>query len=84
MGQPGDPEQREKWPRLPFIGIGISQQVKPLVDGGVLTPAVITSLTMEFTLTLLVRAIETQSQPPERSVVEALSSPDLEKITARQ
>jgi multisubunit Na+/H+ antiporter MnhC subunit len=84
MEQPDDPEQREKWLRLPFIGIGISQQVKPLVDGSVLTAAVIKSLTMEFTLTLLVRAIETQAQLPERSVVEALSYPDLEKITAQQ
>jgi hypothetical protein len=39
---------------------------------------------MEFALTLFVRAIETQAQLPERSVVEALSYPDLEKITAQQ
>jgi len=54
--------------------------VKPLVDGGVLAAAVVTSVTMEVALKLLVRAIETQVQPPERSVVEATSYPDLEKM----
>ena len=77
-------EQRGKWFGLPFIGIGISGQVKPLVDAGVLTAAVITSVTMELALKILVRAIETQLQPAERSVVEALSYPDLEKIAARR
>jgi ribose transport system substrate-binding protein len=76
-------ERREKSFRLPFIGSGISGQVKPLVDGGVLAAAVITSVTMELALKLLVRAIETQVQPAERNLVEALSYPDLEKMAAR-
>ena len=76
-------EQREKWFGLPFIGSGIPGQVKPLVDGGVLAAAVITSVTMELALKLLMRAMETQVQPAERSVVEALSYPDLEKLAAR-
>ena len=46
--------------------------------------AVITSVTMELALKILVRAIETQLQPAERSVVEALSYPDLEKMAARE
>jgi ribose transport system substrate-binding protein len=78
-----NPEQREQWLGLRFIGSGISGQVKPLVDGGVLAAAVVTSVTMEVALKLLVRAIETQAQPPERTVVEATSYPDLEKIAAR-
>jgi len=76
-------EQRERWLAVPFIGIGISSQVKPLVDGHVLAAAVITSVTMELALTILVRAIETQVQPPERTVVEASSYPELEKLTAK-
>jgi ribose transport system substrate-binding protein len=78
-----NPEQREKWLGLRFIGSGISGQVKPLVDGGILTAAVITSVTMELALRILVRAIETKVQPAERSVVEALSYPDLEKMAVR-
>ena len=76
-------ELREKWLGLRFIGSGISGQVKPLVDAGVLAAAVVTSVTMEVALKLLVRAIETQVLPAERNVVEALSYPDLEKMTVR-
>lgn len=79
-----NPEQREKWLGMRFIASGISGQAKPLVDGGVLVAAVVTSVTMEVGLKLLVRAIETQVQPPERNVVEATSYPDLEKLAARE
>jgi ribose transport system substrate-binding protein len=80
----GDEEQKKKWVEVPFIGIGIANQVKPLVDGRVLAAAVITSVTMDLALTLLVRAIQKQVQPPERSTVEALSFPDLEKLAAKR
>jgi ribose transport system substrate-binding protein len=76
-------DQRKRWMGVPFIGIGISSQVKPLVDGRTLTAAVVTSLTMELALRILVRAIETQAQPPERTVVETSSYPDLQKLAAR-
>jgi ribose transport system substrate-binding protein len=77
-------EQQKRWLGLPFIGIGISSQVKPLVDGHVLAAAVITSVTMELALRILVRAIETQVQPPECSFVEASSYPDLGKLAAKR
>jgi ABC-type sugar transport system substrate-binding protein len=76
-------EQREKWLGLRFIGSGIPGQAKPLVDGGVLAAAVITSVTMELALKILVRSLETQAQPAERNVVEASSYPALEKLAAR-
>jgi ABC-type sugar transport system substrate-binding protein len=77
-------EQQKRWIGVPFIGIGIPSQVKPLVDGHVLAATVITSVTMELALTLLVHAIETQVQPPERTVVEAFSFPDLDKLAPKQ
>lgn len=77
------PELRKKCLKMPFIGIGISSQVKPLVDGRVLAATVITSVTMDLALKLLVRAIESQVQPPERSVVEVSSYPEIEKLTAK-
>lgn len=80
----GNEEQRKRWQGVPFIGIGIANHVKPLVDEHLLTAAVITSVTMSLALRMLVRALQTQSQPPERSTVEALSFPDLEKLAARQ
>jgi len=77
-------EQKKRWLGVPFIGIGISNHVERLVDAHVLTAAVITSVTMGLALRILVRAIETRVQPPERSVVEASSFPDLEKLAATQ
>ena len=79
-----DEEQRKRWLEVPFIGIGIANHVKPLVDRRILTAAVVTSVTMELALRMLVRAFQTQVQPPERSVVEASSFPDLEKLAAKR
>ena len=79
-----NPEQQKKWLETPFLGIGIASQVKPLVDGRILTAAVVTSVTMEVALKTLVRAFETQVEPPERSVVEASSFPDLDKLAAKR
>jgi hypothetical protein len=45
---------------------------------------VITSVTTELALKILARAIESQTQAPERSVVEAVSYPDLEKVAAKR
>jgi ribose transport system substrate-binding protein len=78
-----NPEQKKRWLEVPFIGIGISSQVKPLVDGHVLAAAVVTCVTMDLALTLLARAIESQTQPPERSIVAVSSYPELEKLTAK-
>ena len=75
-----DQQEQKKWHGVRFIGVGISSQVKPLVSKQVLTAAVITSVTMELAITTLVRALENQIQPPERSFVEASSFPDLDKL----
>ena len=75
-----NPEQTRKWLELPFLGIGISGQVKPLVDRRVLTAAVVSSLTTELVLRLLVRALDSQIRPPDRSVVDVSSYPALERL----
>ena len=78
-----NPEQKKKWQEMPYIGIGISRQVKPLVDSRVLTAAVVSSVTMDLALKLLVRALDAQVQPPERSIAEVSSLPELEKLTGK-
>jgi ABC-type sugar transport system substrate-binding protein len=75
-----DPNQKKIWLEIPYIGIGISSQVKPLVDRRILRAAVITSVTMELAIRILVRALETKVQPPERTVVEASSFPELNRL----
>jgi ABC-type sugar transport system substrate-binding protein len=76
-------EQKKRWEEVLFTGIGILSQVKTLVDRHVLAAAVVTSVTMEVALKTLVRAIETQVQPPERSVVEVSCYPELGKLTVK-
>jgi len=76
----GDREQSRKWLALPFIGIGIAPQVRPLVDRGVLATAVFSSLTMELALKLLHDALRTKVQPAECTRVEASSYPALENL----
>ena len=78
-----DPAQKKKWQEVPYVGIGISRQVKPLVDSRVLAAAVVSSVTMDLALRLLVRALESQVQPPERSIATVSSLPDLEKLTGK-
>jgi ribose transport system substrate-binding protein len=76
-------DQKRRWLELPFMAVGISNQVKPLVDGRTLAAAVVTSVTTELALRLLMRAMESRVQPPERNIVEMSSYPPLEKLTAK-
>ncbi|MGB8324699.1 MAG: sugar ABC transporter substrate-binding protein [Candidatus Acidiferrum sp.] len=79
-----NPEQQKKWLTMPFLGIGVASQVRPLVDGRTLAAAVVTAVTMEIALKTLVRSIEMQTQPPERTMVEASSHPELEKLAPKR
>jgi len=75
---------RAKWLALPCAGAGISSQLKPLVDQGVLRAAVLTSLTMDRALEMLVQALKTGSQPAEKTFVEAQSYPSIEDLAKRR
>lgn len=77
-------EQQQGWVGVPFLGIGIANHVKSLVDKRFLAAAVVTSATTEIALKLLVGAFDAQVAPPERSVVEAGSYPELGKLGARR
>ena len=60
-----------------------ASQVKPLVDRRILTAAVVSSLTMELALRLLVRALDAPIRPPDRSGVDVSSYPTLEKLSGK-
>lgn len=74
---------RAKWLNLPYCGVGVLNQTKPLLDAGTLTAAIVTSLTMDTALDIFVRHMHTRTQPPEHTVVKAWSQPSLEDLTAR-
>jgi ribose transport system substrate-binding protein len=76
--------ERKKWLALPCVGVGIQKQIKPLVDQGVLHAAVLTSVTMDVGLEMLVRAMRDRSQPKEQTFVEAHSYPTLEELAKKR
>lgn len=72
--------ERKKWLNLPCGGVGIQSQIKPLVDQGMLRAAVMTSLTMDAAVEMLVQAMQQKSQPREQTFVDARSYPTLEDL----
>jgi ABC-type sugar transport system substrate-binding protein len=76
--------ERKKWLVLPCAGVGIPKQIKSLVDQGTFRAAVLTSLTMDLALEMLVRAMKEGSQPLEKTFVEAHSYPSLEELAKKQ
>jgi len=75
--------ERSKWLDVPCAGVGIWSQIKPLVDQKSLHAAVITSLTSDTAVEMLVQALKAGSQPPEKTCVEAHSYPSLEELSAK-
>ncbi|HLK08378.1 MAG TPA: sugar ABC transporter substrate-binding protein [Candidatus Angelobacter sp.] len=71
---------RQKWLSLPYCGVGVLSQTKPLLDAGTLNAAIVTSLTMDTAMDMLVRHIQTRSQPPAQTFVKAWSQPTLEDL----
>lgn len=78
------PAERMKWLALPAAGVGVQSQIKPLVDQGVLRAAVMTSLTVDLAIQMLVDAMRQKSQPREQTFVEAYSYPSLEDLAKRR
>jgi len=74
---------RSKWLAIPCAGAGVAKQVKSLVDQSVWCAAVLTSLTHDKALEMLVQAIKTGFQPSEQTFVEAQSYPSLEELAGR-
>lgn len=71
---------RTKWRSLPYCGVGVLSQVKPLLDAGTLNAAIITSLTMDTAMDMLVRHMRSGSQPPAQTFVKAWSQPTMEEL----
>jgi ABC-type sugar transport system substrate-binding protein len=78
-----DGTERDKWLNLPYCGVGVLNQTKPLLADGTLTAALVTSLTMDTALEMLVSATQNSVQPLEHTVVKAWSEPTLEALTSK-
>ena len=75
---------RAKWLALPCLGVGVASQVKTLVDQGTLSSVVLTSLTMDRAMEMLVKTMKDGSQPPEQTYVRAESYPSLKELANKK
>lgn len=73
-------DERKKWLGLPYCGVAVPSQVKQLVDSGTLTAAIVTSVTLDTAIEILVRHLQTRSQPPQQTFVKAWSLPSLDDL----
>ncbi|HEV2989023.1 MAG TPA: substrate-binding domain-containing protein [Candidatus Angelobacter sp.] len=76
--------ERAKWLGVPCTAAGVPRQIKPLVENGTLTAAIVTSLTTDVALEMLVRGIQSGLQPAEHTFLPASSYPPLETLSRRR
>lgn len=74
----------DQWLTRTYTAAGTASQTKPLVDRGILTAAVVTSLTMDVALDLLAKALKGGPLPPEQTFVPASSCPALEELAKKK
>jgi ABC-type sugar transport system substrate-binding protein len=75
--------ERTQWLSLPYCCVGVTSQAKPLLDAGTVNAAIITSLTMDTAVELLVRHLRSGSQPQEQIFVKAWSQPTVDELIKR-
>ena len=75
--------ERTQWLGLPFCGVGIPSQAGPLLRNGTLSAAIITSLTMDTAIEILVSSLQNGTQPQELTLVKASYQPGLEELMKR-
>ena len=74
-------EQRERWSRLPYIGCDCCPAAgQDWVRRRLLTSSVVNPPTAGIALETMVRAIQTKSKAPERTIVAPTSYPAIEKL----
>ncbi len=82
---PDTEERREQWLKVPFTGVdGLPTEGRAWVDQGILTATVISLTTTQVALEMLAKAIETEVQPPARTLLDLSSYPNLQELSARR
>jgi len=78
-----DSNERERWLSLPFTGIdGLPTEGQAWVDEGLLTATVISGTTTRVAIEMVVKALRSGTQPPERTLIELSSHPSLDRLAA--
>jgi ribose transport system substrate-binding protein len=77
--------ERERWLRLPYIGVdGMPKTGQSWVRSGLLTATILTPANAGQAVEMLVQAIQQQKQPPDRVLVEPTSIPALAALTLKR
>ena len=74
----------ESWMRLPYLGSVCSPDTGPeWIRQGLLTASIINPSTASVALEMMLQAIQTKTQPPERTLLSPTSCPEIEKLRSR-
>jgi len=80
-----NPEARERWLRLPYIGCdGLPNSGQTWVRRGLLTATIFVPPNAGTALQMLVEAMQTGAMPPERSLTTPVSIPALDALATSQ
>jgi ribose transport system substrate-binding protein len=78
-------DTRKRWLSLPFLGCdGLPKTGQAWIKRGLLTASVFVPPNTDKALDMLVRAIQTNTQPPERNLTVPVSVPALEELARIQ
>lgn len=76
--------ERKRWLSLPYIGCdGVPKTGQAWVDNGALAATVVIPANTGLAMNLLVQAIRSSSQPPERTLTELSSYPTLQVLAQK-
>jgi ABC-type sugar transport system substrate-binding protein len=77
----GDTRERDRWLALPYTGVdGVPKTGQAWVKGGILAATVVVPTNSDVGLEMLVRSIQSGTQPPERSLTLPRSFPTFEDL----
>jgi ribose transport system substrate-binding protein len=80
-----NPADRDRWLRLPFTGVdGLSKTGQAWVRIGSLTATIIVPTNAGQAMAMLVEALQTGTNPPERSYTVPESFPPIEKLSPKR
>jgi len=78
-------EERKRWLSLPYTGVdGIPKTGLAWVQQGLLSATVVVPANTGLAIKMLAQAIQTGSQPPERTLTEPSSYPSLDTLAAKR
>ena len=76
-----DTRERDRWLNLPYTGVdGVPKTGQAWVKSGLLAATVVVPTNTDIGLEMLVRAVQTGSQPPERTLATPHSFPTVEDL----